>query len=214
MRRVRAPPDAPVDAEHSTIGIHQGQGIELKPGCAREHGQHAEHPSRLVGDRRRHSKHAEPVGPREQPITLPQRIPADGFEDELDRRSAWACPRFKVHGPVVDHVINEGPAFEIQICRMATHSAWEQLIACAQCVNRTYISGRHGRPAAMTVCQKSAARKATTIMRRIRPRVSRPRASAGRDRSCETTRLPASEPTSQILITFRFFQESAAKSCL
>ena len=132
MRRVRAPPDAPVDAEHSTIGIHQGQGIELKPGCAREHGQHAEHPSRLVGDRRRHSKHAEPVGRREQPITLPQRIPADGFEDELDRRSAWACPRFKVHGPVVDHVINGGPAFEIQICRMATHSAWEQLIACAQ----------------------------------------------------------------------------------
>jgi hypothetical protein len=109
MRRVRAPPDAPVDAEHSSIGIHQGQRIELKPGCAREHGQHAEHSSRLVGDRRRHSKHAEPVGRREQPITLPQRIPADGFEDELDRRSAWACPRFKVHSPVVDHVINGGP---------------------------------------------------------------------------------------------------------
>ena len=102
MRRVRAPP---------SIGIHQGQGIELKPGCAREHGQHAEHPSRLVGDRRRHSKHAEPVGRREQPITLPQRIPADGFEDELDCRSAWACPRFKVHGPVVDHVINGGARF-------------------------------------------------------------------------------------------------------
>jgi hypothetical protein len=34
-----------------------------------------------------------------------------GFEDELDRRSAWACPRFKVHGPVVDHVINGGARF-------------------------------------------------------------------------------------------------------
>jgi hypothetical protein len=33
-----------------------------------------------------------------------------------------------------------------------------------------------GLPAAMTVCQKSAARKATTIMRRIRPRVSRTQA--------------------------------------
>ena len=56
-------------------------------------------------------------------------------------------------------------------------------------------------PAAMTVCQKSAARNATTIIRRIRPRVSRAEAcrrgrSAGRDRSCETTRSPASEPTS------------------
>jgi hypothetical protein len=99
---------------------------------------------------------------------------------------------------------------------MATHSAWEQLIACAQCVNRTYISGRHGRPAAMTVCQKSAARKATTIMRRIRPacRDQGPchrGKSAGRDRSCETPRSPASEPTSQTLIRFRFFQESAAR---
>ena len=59
---------------------------------------------------------------------------------------------------------------------------------------------RHSIPAAMTVCQKSAARKATTIMRRIRPacRDQRPcrGRSAGRDRSCETTRSPASEPTS------------------
>jgi hypothetical protein len=144
MRRVRAPPDAPVDAEHSTIGIHQGQRIELKPGCAREHGQHAEHSSRLVGDRRRHSKHAEPVGRREQPITLPQQIPADGFEDELDRRSAWACPRFKVHGPVVDQVIDAGqPPFEIQVCRMAEisskrNSSWEQLIACAHGLELVY----------------------------------------------------------------------------
>jgi hypothetical protein len=29
----------------------KGQGIELKPGRAREHGQHAEHPSRLVRGR-------------------------------------------------------------------------------------------------------------------------------------------------------------------
>ena len=33
--------------------------------------------------------------------------------------------------------------------------------------------GRYGVPAPMTVCQKSAPRKATTIIRRIRPRVSR-----------------------------------------
>ena len=63
------------------------------------------------------------------------------------------------------------------------------------------LSACHGSAAAMTVCQKSAARNATTKIRRIRPLVSRPRScrrerSAGRDRSCETTRSPASEPTS------------------
>ena len=63
------------------------------------------------------------------------------------------------------------------------------------------LSACHGSPAAMIVCQKSAARNATTIIRMIRPRVSRSKVlssgrSAGRDRSCETTRSPASEPTS------------------
>jgi hypothetical protein len=61
-----------------------------------------------------------------------QRIPADGVEDELDRQSVsdLARPRFKVHGPVVDQVIDAGgPAFEIQICRMAETPA-------LKCVNR------------------------------------------------------------------------------
>jgi len=55
------------------------------------------------------------------------------------------------------------------------NSSWENWLTALKCVNRIYISGRHGVPAAMTVCQKSAARKATTIMRRIRPRVSAPK---------------------------------------
>ena len=54
-------------------------------------------------------------------------------------------------------------------------------LTALRCVNRIYISGRHGVPAAMTVCQKSAARKATTIMRRIRPRVSRTEAVSSRE---------------------------------
>jgi hypothetical protein len=55
--------------------------------------------------------------------------------DELDRQSACdlPCPRFKLPGPVVDQVIETGgPAFEIQICRMADHAAWEQLTARSQ----------------------------------------------------------------------------------
>jgi len=40
----------------------------------------------------------------------PQRIPADGAEDELDRRSACdlARPRFKVFGLVIHQVIDAG----------------------------------------------------------------------------------------------------------
>ena len=43
---------------------------------------------------------------------------------------------------------------------------------------------RHGIPAPTTMCQKSTAIKATTIMRRIRPRVSRPKVWS----SCEVSR--------------------------
>jgi hypothetical protein len=43
-----------------------------------------------------------------------------------------------------------------------------------KCVNRICISGRHGLPAAMIACQQSAPTNATTTIRRIRPRVSRP----------------------------------------
>jgi hypothetical protein len=53
-------------------------------------------------------------------------LPADGVEDELDRRSVCdlPSPRFKVPGPVVDQVIDAGgPAFEIQICRMPETSS-------------------------------------------------------------------------------------------
>jgi hypothetical protein len=56
------------------------------------------------------------------PIALLQLIPADGVENELDPAFAsdLARPRFRVHGPVVDQVIDTGgPAFEIQICRIA-----------------------------------------------------------------------------------------------
>jgi hypothetical protein len=61
------------------------------------------------------------------------------------------------------------------ICGMAppeNELVVEQLIARVKCVNRVYVSGPHGIPAARTVCQKSAARNATTIMQRIRPRLS------------------------------------------
>jgi hypothetical protein len=51
-------------------------------------------------------------------------------------------------------------------------------------------SGHHGAPAPMTVCQKSAARKATTIMRRIRPRVSRTEAVSGREVSRSGSLMP------------------------
>jgi hypothetical protein len=47
-----------------------------------------------------------------------------------------------------------------------------------KCVNQIYISRRHGVPAPTTMCQMSAAIKATTIMRRIRSRVSRPKVSS------------------------------------
>ena len=58
--------------------------------------------------------------------------------------------------------------------------------ACAdmrslQLVLRSTHSGYHGSAAATTVCQKSAARKATTIMRRIRPRLSRAEAVSSRE---------------------------------
>jgi hypothetical protein len=114
MRRVRARLDAPVDAEHSPIGVHKRQRIELKRGRARERGQHAKHPSGLIRGRRRHAKHAEPAGRREQPIALLQRIPADGVEDDLDPASACDLlrARFKVLGPEVELVyqITLGPA--------------------------------------------------------------------------------------------------------
>jgi hypothetical protein len=44
-------------------------------------------------------------------------MPADGVEDEPDRRSAGdlARPRFKVHGPVVDQVIDA----DVRAARMA-----------------------------------------------------------------------------------------------
>jgi hypothetical protein len=81
-----------------------------------------------------------------------------------------------------------------------TNSSSSKLIA-RKCINRTYISGRYSLPSAMIACQKSIPRQATTRMRRIGParhdRRSCPCASsAGRDRSCETTRSPASEPSS------------------
>ena len=63
------------------------------------------------------------------------------FDDELDRRTArdLARPRFKIHGVVLDQVIDTGgPAFEIRICRMAPHSAWEQLIVRAHNLELVY----------------------------------------------------------------------------
>ena len=50
-----------------------------------------------------------------------------------------------------------------------------------RCVNRTYISGRHGLPAAMIACQKSTARNTTTQIRRTTSRVSRPRVLSARE---------------------------------
>ena len=48
-------------------------------------------------------------------------------------------------------------------------------MATLKCVDRIGHSGRHGVPAAITVCQKSRPKNATTQIRRIRPRVSGPK---------------------------------------
>ena len=69
-----------------------------------------------------------------------------------------------------------GHVFEIQTCRMTPHSASKQLIDRAQMRQSNLVSGRYSLPAAKIACQKTIPRKATTIIRRIRARVSRPRA--------------------------------------
>jgi hypothetical protein len=97
----------------------------------------------------------------------------------IDFRRPVACSRLRIGGLTTR--TSGGPAFEIQICRKAPHSAWEQMIAALNGVNRIYISGRHSLPAAMTACQKSIPRNAITIIRRIRLRVSRPRALSSRE---------------------------------
>jgi hypothetical protein len=65
-----------------------------------------------------------------------------------------------------------------------TNSSSEQLIARFKCVNRIFMSGRYSLSAAMIACQKSIPRHATTRMRRIRPRASRPKVLS----SCELSR--------------------------
>jgi hypothetical protein len=65
------------------------------------------------------------------PIALLQRILADGFEDELDRQFACSLPRprFKVHGPVVDQVIDAGgPLSKSRLCRTAETSSESELV--------------------------------------------------------------------------------------
>jgi hypothetical protein len=102
-----------------------------------------------------------------------------------DRRLGKTVRR-QHHLPDVFAVLNEMMAAAASskgkvrmICRMA--SPENELVVAAiecprsKCVNRTYISGRYGLPAAMTACQKSTARNTTTTMRRIRPRVSAPK---------------------------------------
>jgi hypothetical protein len=90
-------------------------------------------------------------------MALLQQIPAaDGVEDELGRQSAsdLARPRFKVHGSLVDQVIDAGgPAFEIQIWGWLKHhqrvnSSSEQSIARAQMRQSTVTAFRQrGSPA-------------------------------------------------------------------
>jgi hypothetical protein len=86
--------------------------IELNPGRAREHGQHAEHPQLAA---RRNAQHLEPAAKL-----------ADAVEDELDTIDyLWSGSR----GPQSPRFC--GPAFKIQICRVAEKSSKGELVVGA-----------------------------------------------------------------------------------
>ena len=82
--------------------------------------------------------------------------------------------------PTLTTRISGGSAFEIRICRIAKSSSENELVVGAIDCPRSKASieftslASHSLPAAMIACQKSTPRNATTTIRRIRPRVSRP----------------------------------------
>jgi hypothetical protein len=109
-----------IDAEDSLVCVHQRR--EIATACSRAWTTCRTSP-RLVGGRRQHSKHAERAGRREQPVALPQRIPADGVEDQFDSPSTYdlSRPRFKVLGSVIDQlIIADGLAFAKLLGRPAS----------------------------------------------------------------------------------------------
>jgi hypothetical protein len=139
-----------VDAEDSLTGVHEA--IEARA-CSRAWTTCRTSP-RLVGGRRRQSKHAEPAGWREQPVALPQRIPADGVEDQSDSPSTYdlSRPRFKVLGSVIDQlIIADGLAFAIQIRRMAESSSGNELVVgVIDCPRSNASIDRHSATTAMS----------------------------------------------------------------
>src|ERR1700684_396485 len=99
---------AEINAEHSLVGIHQSERIELKPGHTRDSRQHRDDTPALSGRRGGQSKHAEPAGRGQKPITLLPGFAADWIEDQLDPAAACdlARARFKILGAVIDEMID------------------------------------------------------------------------------------------------------------
>jgi hypothetical protein len=77
---------------------------------------------------------------------------------------------------VVDHVINEGPAFEIQIRRMAPRSAWLQLIARAHMRQSNLHFWPSRPPGSDDRVPEERSKKSNHNNAKDKARVSRPRA--------------------------------------